>query len=146
MTKLALLLGTALLSMATAELAMAGTRNGQPPIVIGHRGAAGYRPEHTLASYDLAISLGANFIEPDVVSTKDGVLIARHEPNITDTTNVSSLPQFASRQTTKVVDGSAQTGWFAEDFTLAEIKTLRAVERLPFRDQSFNGQFQIPSL
>lgn len=146
MTKLALLLGTALLSITAAELASAATLNGQPPIVIGHRGAAGYRPEHTLASYDLAISLGANFIEPDVVSTRDGVLIARHEPNITGTTNVSSLPQFASRQTTKVVDGSAQTGWFAEDFTLAEIKTLRAVERLPFRDQSFNGQFEIPTL
>jgi len=119
------------------------TLNGQTPLILGHRGAAGYRPEHTRGSYEVAIQQGANFIEPDLVSTKDGVLIARHEPNITETTDVASHPEFASRLTTKTIDGSVQTGWFAEDFTLAEIKTLRAIERLPFRDQSFNGQFQV---
>jgi glycerophosphoryl diester phosphodiesterase len=119
------------------------TLNGQKPVIFGHRGAAGYRPEHTLASYELAIKLGADYIEPDLVSTKDGVLISRHEPNITDTTDVASRPEFADRKTTKTVDGLAQTGWFAEDFTLAEIKTLRAKERLPFRDHSFDGQFEI---
>ncbi len=143
MIRLALLLGTAVASVTAAD---AATLTGQPPIVIGHRGASGYRPEHTLASYDLAISMGANFIEPDLVSTRDGVLIARHEPNITGTTDVASRPEFVSRQTTRLVDGRSETGWFANDFTLAEIKTLRAVERLPYRDQSFNGQYQIPTL
>ena len=146
MLRTALLLGTALIGMTVVEAASAATLNGQPPIVIGHRGASGYRPEHTLAAYDLAINMGANFIEPDLVSTRDGVLIARHEPNITGTTDVSSRPEFASRQTTKMVDGKAETGWFATDFTLAEIKTLRAIERLAYRNQSFNGQFQIPTL
>ncbi|MBC7825495.1 MAG: esterase-like activity of phytase family protein [Candidatus Parcubacteria bacterium] len=122
------------------------TLNGQDPIVIGHRGASGLRPEHTLASYQLAIDLGADFIEPDLVSTKDGVLIARHEVNIKDTTDVADRPEFANRFTTKTIDGTAETGWFADDFTLAEIKTLRAKERLSFRDQSFNGQFEIPTL
>jgi uncharacterized repeat protein (TIGR01451 family) len=122
------------------------TLNGKPPIVIGHRGASGDRPEHTLASYQLAIQNGADFIEPDLVVTKDGVLIARHEPDITGTTDVASRPEFADRKTTKMLDGVAVTGWFAEDFTLSEIKTLRAVERLPFRDQTFNGVFQIPTL
>ena len=134
------------MSIASSGPASAATLNGQPAIVIGHRGASGYRPEHTLASYDLAISVGANFIEPDLVATRDGVLIARHEPNITGTTDVASRPEFAARRTTKVVDGASETGWFANDFTLAEIKTLRAIERLPYRDQSFNGQFQIPTL
>jgi glycerophosphoryl diester phosphodiesterase len=122
------------------------TLNGQVPLILGHRGATGYRPEHTLASYELGVKLGADYIEPDLVSTKDGVLIARHEPNITDTTNVADHPEFASRKTTKTIDGSTQTGWFADDFTLAEIKTLRAKERLPFRDHSFDGQFEIPTL
>ena len=149
MLRHALLLGTTLMSLAVADIAAAATLNGQPPIVIGHRGASGYRPEHTLASYRLAIQLGANYIEPDLVSTRDGVLIARHEPNITGTTDVSSRPEFASRQTTRQVDGRAETGWFADDFTLAEIKTLRAVERLPAlrtESASFNGQFEVPTL
>ncbi len=149
MLRHALLLGTALMSFAAADIAAAATLNGQQPIVIGHRGASGYRPEHTLASYRLAIQLGANYIEPDLVSTRDGVLIARHEPNITGTTDVSSRPEFASRQTTRLVDGRAETGWFADDFTLAEIKTLRAVERLPAlrtESASFNGQFAVPTL
>ncbi len=122
------------------------TLNGQAPIVIGHRGATGNRPEHTLESYKLAIERGADFIEPDLVVTKDGVLIARHEPDITGTTDVASRPEFADRKTTKMLDGAPVTGWFAEDFTLAEIKTLRAVERLSFREQVFNGVFEIPTL
>ena len=122
------------------------TLNGARPIVIGHRGASGYRPEHTLASYELAIKLGADFIEPDVVSTKDGVLIARHENNISETTDIANHPEFGNRKRTKMIDGVSVTGWFTEDFTLAEIKTLRAKERLPFRNHSFDGQFQIPTL
>lgn len=113
------------------------------PLVLGHRGAAGYRPEHTIAGYKLAIEMGVDFIEPDLVSTKDGVLIVRHEPNITETTDVANHPEFAARKTTKVIDGESQTGWFADDFTLAEIKTLRAKERLPFRDHAYDGQFEI---
>ncbi|KAB8333940.1 glycerophosphodiester phosphodiesterase [Scytonema tolypothrichoides VB-61278] len=122
------------------------TLNGQPPIVIGHRGASGERPEHTIESYKLAIEQGADFIEPDLVSTKDGILIARHEVNITDTTDVASRPEFTDRYTTKVIDGVTERGWFADDFTLAEIKTLRAKERLSFRDQSYNGLFEVPTL
>ncbi|BAY48830.1 glycerophosphoryl diester phosphodiesterase [Scytonema sp. HK-05] len=121
------------------------TLNGQPPIVIGHRGASGERPEHTLESYKLAIQRGADFIEPDLVSTKDGVLIARHEVNITETTDVASRPEFGDRYTTKTIDGVTEKGWFADDFTLEEIKTLRAKERLSFRDQSYNGKFEIPT-
>jgi glycerophosphoryl diester phosphodiesterase len=101
------------------------------PIVIGHRGASGYRPEHTLASYRLAIEMGADYIEPDLVSTTDGVLVARHENEIRATTNVESRPEFADRRSTKMIDGVAVTGWFTEDFTLAELKTLRAEERIP---------------
>ena len=101
------------------------------PVVIGHRGASGYRPEHTLAAYRLAIAQGADFIEPDLVSTRDGVLVARHENEISGTTDVSEHPEFANRRTTKSIDGVSLTGWFTEDFTLGELKTLRAVERLP---------------
>lgn len=115
------------------------------PIVIAHRGASGYRPEHTLAAYEMAIGMGADFIEPDLVSTKDGVLIARHENEISETTDVAERPEFASRRTTKQIDGCEVTGWFSEDFTLAEIKTLRAKERLPFRSQDFNGRFEVPT-
>ncbi len=119
------------------------------PLIIGHRGASGLRPEHTLASYELAIEQGADFIEPDVVSTKDGVLIARHENEISGTTDVAERPEFADRKTTKVIDGVEVTGWFTEDFTLAEIKTLRAKERLPeLRPESaaFDGMFEVPTL
>ncbi|WP_432831478.1 glycerophosphodiester phosphodiesterase [Dactylosporangium sp. CA-092794] len=118
------------------------------PLVIGHRGASGHRPEHTLGSYTLAIELGADFIEPDLVSTKDGQLVARHENEIGATTDVSARPEFASRKATKTVDGNAVTGWFTEDFTLAELKTLRAVERLPAvrpHNTIYNGLFQIPT-
>jgi glycerophosphoryl diester phosphodiesterase len=118
----------------------------QSPLVIGHRGAAGYLPDHTLEGYELAIKLGADYIEPDLVATKDGHLIARHEPNITTTTDVAGHPEFAGRLTTKVVDGVAETGFFASDFTLAEIKTLRAVQPLAERPQQFNGRFEIPTL
>ncbi len=122
------------------------TLDGKAPLVIGHRGASGYLPEHTLQSYQKAIEQGADFIEPDLVATKDGELIARHEPNITNTTDVASKPEFASRKTTRKVDGIEETGWFASDFTLAEIKTLRAVQPMKERDASFNGQFGIPTL
>ena len=119
------------------------------PIVIAHRGASGYRPEHTLPSYELAIEQGADFIEPDVVSTKDGVLVARHENEIGGTTDVAVHPEFADHRTTKVIDGDALTGWFTEDFTLDELRTLRARERLPeLRPGSaaFDGQFGIATL
>ena len=121
------------------------TLDGKPPLVIGHRGASGYRPDHTLESYALAIQMGADFIEPDLVATKDGELVARHEPNITGTTDVASRPEFASRKIKRMVDGVEEEGWFATDFTLAELKTLRAIQPLAERDQSFNGQFQIPT-
>jgi glycerophosphoryl diester phosphodiesterase len=132
--------------VATPNYNKFNTLTGKAPIVIGHRGASGERPEHTIASYQLAIERGADFIEPDLVVTKDGVLIARHEPDITGTTDVASRAEFANRKTTKIVDGVSTTGWFAEDFTLAEIKTLRAVERLSFRNHIFDGLFQIPTL
>ena len=132
--------------VSTPNVPKLNTLDGKPPLVIGHRGTAGLRPEHTLASYGLAIDLGADFIDPDLVSTKDGVLIARHEVNIKETTDVADRPEFADRFTTKTIDGVTETGWFADDFTLAEIKTLKAKERLPFRDQSFNGQFEVPTL
>jgi glycerophosphoryl diester phosphodiesterase len=119
---------------------------GKRLIVIAHRGASGYRPEHTLASYELAISLGADFIEPDLVPTKDGVLVARHENEISETTDVAARPELADRRTTKRIDGLEVAGWFTEDLTLAEIKTLRAKERLPFRDPSWNGRFEVPTL
>jgi len=111
------------------------------PLIIGHRGASGHRPEHTLEGYRLAAEMGADFIEPDLVSTKDGVLIARHENEIGGTTDVAV--RFPARRTTKTVDGQAITGWFTEDFTLAEIKTLRAKERLAFRSHAYDGQFGI---
>lgn len=131
------------MAMTRAEFA---TLNGRAPLVIGHRGASGYLPEHTLEVYTLAIRQGADFIEPDVVSTKDGVLIARHEVNITATTDVADHAEFANRRTTKVIDGITEEGWFADDFTLAEIKTLRAIQRVPFRPQQFNGRFEVPTL
>lgn len=119
------------------------------PAVAGHRGASALRPEHTLASYQKAIDDGADIVEPDLVATKDGVLVARHENEISGTTNVASLPQFANRKTSKTIDGIPVTGWFTEDFTLAELKTLRAVERIPANrpaNTAYNGQFEIPTL
>jgi glycerophosphoryl diester phosphodiesterase len=119
------------------------------PLVIGHRGASGYRPEHTLASYQLAIRLGADYIEPDLVATKDGVLVARHENEISGTTDVADHPEFTDRRTTKTIDGRDITGWFTEDFTLVELKTLRAVERLPDvrpDNTRYDGRFEVPTL
>ena len=118
-------------------------------IIIGHRGASGYVPEHTLASYFLAIQQGADFIEPDLVSTRDGVLVARHENEIGGTTDVEAHLEFADRRTTKVIDGVSVAGWFTEDFTLAELKTLRARERIAElrpANARFDGQFEIPTL
>jgi len=111
--------------------------------VIAHRGASGHRPEHTLAGYALAIAMGADYIEPDLVSTKDGVLVARHENEIGGTTDVAT--KFASRKAVKVVDGDTVRGWFTEDVTLAELKTLRARERLTFRSHAYDGQFSVPT-
>jgi glycerophosphoryl diester phosphodiesterase len=124
------------------------TTTTEGPLIIGHRGASGYRPEHTLAAYQLAIDLGADFIEPDLVATKDGVLVARHENEISETTDVESHPAFADRHTTKTIDGRSVTGWFTEDFTLAELKTLRAEERLPDLRQEntvHDGRYEIPT-
>ncbi|MCP3817120.1 glycerophosphodiester phosphodiesterase [Streptomyces sp. A3M-1-3] len=118
------------------------------PTVIAHRGASGYRPEHTLGSYQLALDLGAHVIEQDLVPTKDGHLVCRHENDITGTTDVAAHPEFASRKTTKSVDGVSQTGWFTEDFTLAELKTLRAKERIPGVRQEntlYDGRWEIPT-
>jgi len=117
-------------------------------LVIAHRGASALRPEHTLASYAKAIADGADYVEPDLVITKDGVLVARHESNITDTTDVARRPEFAHLKTTRTIDGETQTGWFTVDFTLAELKTLRACERLPAMrraNTAFDGMFQIPT-
>ncbi len=123
--------------------------SGPTPALIAHRGASGYRPEHTLAAYRLAIAQGADYIEPDVVATADGQLVARHENEIGGTTDVSLHPEFAGRRTTKVIDGRAVTGWFTEDFTLAELRTLRAKERLPGvrgANTGFDGLYPIPTL
>jgi glycerophosphoryl diester phosphodiesterase len=119
------------------------------PIVIGHRGASGYVPEHTLVSYFIAAQMGADYVEPDLVITRDGVLVARHENDISGTTNVADHPEFAARRTTKTVDGVAITGWFTEDFALAELKTLRAKERIPQvrpGNTHFDGKFEVPTL
>ena len=123
--------------------AVASSQWPSSPIVIAHRGASGYRPEHALEAYTLAIDMGADVIEPDLVCTKDGVLVARHENEIGGTTDVAD--KFAGRKTTKTIDGSSVTGWFTEDFTLAELKTLRARERLEMRSHAYDGQFPIPT-
>ena len=118
------------------------------PVVIAHRGASGYRPEHTLAAYELGARLGADYIEPDLVSTKDGVLVARHENEISGTTDVADRPELAGRRTTKVIDGRSLTGWFTEDFTLRELRTLRAKERIPEvrrRNTVYDGRYPIPT-
>ncbi|MFN6526071.1 glycerophosphodiester phosphodiesterase [Nostoc sp. ChiSLP03a] len=128
---------------------MTTTLQDKSPIIIAHRGASGYRPEHTLAAYELAIALGADYIEPDLVSTKDGILIARHENEISETTDVAIHTEFAHLQTTKIIDGESKTGWFTEDFTLKELKTLRAKERIPqLRSQNttYDGLLEIPTL
>ena len=113
------------------------------PLVIAHRGASGHRPEHTLAAYELAIDMGADYVEPDLVITRDGVLVARHENEIGTTTDVGA--RFPDRRTTKVVDGDSVSGWFVEDFSLAELRTLRAAERLPFRSHAHDGHYPVPT-
>jgi glycerophosphoryl diester phosphodiesterase len=141
---LALLPGLA----AAQAQALAARRLGPSakPLLFAHRGASALRPEHTLASYAKAIADGADFIEPDLVATKDGVLVARHENAITGTTDVATRPEFAGRRNSKVIDGEAHDGWFVSDFTFAELKTLRAVERLPtMRGTRYDGAFQVPS-
>jgi glycerophosphoryl diester phosphodiesterase len=154
----ALLLAAAALAVAAvAAHGQAGTKDQvmtrqtplSPVIVIAHRGVSGLRPEHTIAAYTLAIEQGADFIEPDLVLTKDDVFVARHENDITETSDVAAHPEFAARKTTKVIDGEKHVGWFTEDFTLAELKTLRAKERLPLLrpdNTKFDGQFDIPTL
>lgn len=137
------------LASGSADGQTARMEPAKPPIVIAHRGASGFRPEHTLASYDLAIEQGADFIEPDLVPTKDDVLVARHENEISGTTDIAAHPEFAARKATKTIDGQTITGWFVEDFTLAELKTLRAKERLPQlrpANAAYDGRFAIPTL
>src|SRR5687767_4812062 len=144
------LAGAILTSMVPAALADHGRDRDRDDerrvLVIGHRGAAGYLPDHTLEGYALAIEQGADFIEPDLVATKDGHLIARHEPNLIATTDVSKRAEFASRKRTAVVDGFPEEGFFASDFTLKEIKKLRAIQPLAGRPTQFDGKFRIPTL
>jgi glycerophosphoryl diester phosphodiesterase len=121
------------------------TLDGTPPLVIAHRGASGYRPEHTIASYTLAIEFGADYIEPDLVATRDGHLIARHEPLLDDTTDVKSRAEFASRHSTKTLDGKEVTGFYASDFTLAEIRQLRAVQANSARSKEYDGKYAVPT-
>jgi glycerophosphoryl diester phosphodiesterase len=147
---------TAALLLALAPVALAHdsgrggrawkTLDGKRPLVIGHRGAAGYRPDHTIEGYKLAIAMGADFIEPDLVATKDGHLVARHEPVLDGTTDVAKRPEFGDKKTTRYLDGVVTTGWFASDFTLAEIKTLRAIQPRGDRSPEFDGEFKIPTL
>ncbi|MFD1662138.1 glycerophosphodiester phosphodiesterase [Streptomyces caeni] len=155
------LLGAAVLGAGGAVLGLPGAAHADArhgggglkslpvPTVIGHRGASGYRPEHTFGSYELALDLGADIVEAgDLVPTKDGHLVCRHEPEIGGTTDVADHPEFAGRRTTKVLDGVSTTGWFTEDFTLAELKTLRAVERIPAARQHntvYDGRWEIPT-
>ncbi|WP_460063608.1 glycerophosphodiester phosphodiesterase [Streptomyces sp. YKOK-I1] len=157
------LLGAAVLGATAGVFGLAGTARaaeaGRPargglrslpvPTIIGHRGASGYRPEHTFGSYELALDLGADIVEAgDLVPTRDGHLVCRHEPEIGGTTDVADHQEFADRRTTKVLDGVSVTGWFTEDFTLAELKTLRAVERIPANrphNTLYDGRWEIPT-
>ncbi|WP_431041294.1 glycerophosphodiester phosphodiesterase [Streptomyces sp. P1-3] len=144
----AMVLGAAGTAEAAGHSGPASYKELPVPTVVGHRGACGYRPEHTLGSYQLALDMGADVIEQDLVPTKDGHLVCRHENDITATTDVADRPEFAGRKTTKTVDGAAHTGWFTEDFTLAELKTLRAKERIPDvrqRNTLYDGVWQVPT-
>jgi len=152
MTAFSTLDSTSALAIAGVATSVGGgkalpTLDGKRPLLIGHRGASGYLPEHTLEAYQLAITQGADVIEPDLISTKDGVLIARHDPNLITSTDLASRPEFADRKRVDwPVDGEKQTGWFAHDFTLAEIKTLGTIVSDPERPQQNNGRFRIPTL
>ncbi|MGW1539706.1 glycerophosphodiester phosphodiesterase [Streptomyces sp. NPDC002309] len=155
------LLGAAMLGAGGAVLGLPGTARADArqggrgmkslpvPTIVGHRGASGYRPEHTLGSYQLALDMGADIVEAgDLVPTKDGHLVCRHEPEIGGTTDVASHPEFVDRRTTKLLDGVSTTGWFTEDFTLAELKTLRATERIPANrphNTLYDGRWEIPT-
>ncbi|MEV2254676.1 glycerophosphodiester phosphodiesterase [Streptomyces sp. NPDC050147] len=154
-------LGAAVLGAGTAVVGLPGVARADGkhghgghkdlpvPTVVAHRGASGYRPEHTIGAYQLALDMGAHVIEQDIVPTKDGHLVCRHENDITGTTDVAAHPEFASRKTTKTVDGTSYTGWFTEDFTLAELKTLRAKERIPGtrqRNTLYDGRWDVPTL
>ncbi|MBX9395957.1 glycerophosphodiester phosphodiesterase [Streptomyces sp. TRM72054] len=155
------LLGAAVFGAGGAVLGLSGTARADArhggrgmkslpvPTIVAHRGASGYRPEHTLGSYQLALDMGADIVEAgDLVPTKDGHLVCRHEPEIGGTTDVADHPEFADRKTTKVLDGVSTTGWFTEDFTLAELKTLRATERIPANrphNTLYNGRWEIPT-
>lgn len=135
----------ALLTACRALPRHTGPQTAEPrPLVIAHRGASGHRPEHTLEAYALAIAMGADFIETDLVSTRDGVLVARHENEIGGTTDVAA--KYPARRATKMIDGDSVTGWFTEDFTWDELRTLRAKERLPIRSHAYDGQFAVPTL
>lgn len=141
-------LGGAGLAACAPLAARAQERPRERPILFAHRGASALRPEHTLAAYAKAIADGADFVEPDLCITRDGVLVARHEPEISQTTDVARRPEFAGRRTTRTVDGQPMTGWFVEDFTLAELKRLRAIERIPEirpANAAFDGQFEVPT-
>ncbi|MFD4524695.1 glycerophosphodiester phosphodiesterase [Streptomyces sp. NPDC058470] len=142
-------LGLPGVARADAQKSDGGYQSLPKPTIIGHRGASGYRPEHTFGSYQLALDLGADVVEAgDLVPTKDGHLVCRHEPEIGGTTDVADHPEFADRKTTKSLDGVATTGWFTEDFTLAELKTLRAIERIPANrphNTLYNGRWEIPT-
>jgi glycerophosphoryl diester phosphodiesterase len=144
----AALVGPSLMTSPATAVPHDTEKGARAPLVIGHRGASGYRPEHTLAAYRLAIRMGADYVEPDLVSTQDGVLVARHENEISGTTDVADHPEFADRFTTKTIDGRQVTGWFTEDFSLAELKTLRAKERLPQvrpDNARYDGMYQVPT-
>ena len=149
---LSLLLALAAVSAARADARKPSASKAQDrtakPLVIAHRGASGYRPEHTLAAYELGARLGADYVEPDLVITKDGVLVARHENEISGTTDVAERPEYADRKATKSIDGVAITGWFTEDFTLRELKGLSAKERIPLirpRNTLYDGRYEIPT-
>lgn len=138
-----------LAALALLALSVPATAQEDRMLIIAHRGASGERPEHTLAAYDRAIDQGADYIEPDLVPTRDGVLVARHENEISGTTDVAERPEFAARAATRTIDGEEVTGWFTEDFTLAELRTLRARERLPDirpANTAFDGLWQVPTL
>ncbi|MFD1831496.1 glycerophosphodiester phosphodiesterase [Streptomyces desertarenae] len=152
----AAVLGAGAAAMGPAAAAAAADRSGTGrgrrklpvPTVVAHRGASGYRPEHTLGAYQFALDMGADIVEQDLVPTRDGHLVCRHENDITGTTDVADHPEFADRRTTKTVDGTELTGWFTEDFTLAELKTLRATERIPQTrpgNTLYDGRWEVPS-
>ncbi|WP_354599181.1 glycerophosphodiester phosphodiesterase [Uliginosibacterium flavum] len=137
------------MSACSSQSVRVGRTADDQPMVIAHRGASAYRPEHTLAAYQLAIDMGADVVEPDLVRTRDGALVARHENEIGGTTDVSAHPKFAARKATKLIDGVPMTGWFSEDFTLAEIKTLRARERIPANrpeNAKHDDRYEVPTL